>query len=156
VKAFEAGKLRKAQVPTAIRAQALLKALQNVGIVALVDEAAGYQAVRSKDDLHLILEAYISKELLPWTERFPESFYKEMFRLRKWPFSSLQYDKKGPQGPGYAGKLTNELICDQLPPMSAKSRATKSENGKLGADDFIITACLAARSLIHIWRNRSP
>lgn len=116
VKAFEAGKLRPDQHPTAIRAQALLKALQNVGITALIDEATGYQKDRPKDELRLILEAYISKELLPWTERFPEEFYKEMFRLRQWPFSSIEYDKKGPQGPRYAGKLTTELIYSHLPP----------------------------------------
>lgn len=77
----------------------MLKALANVGITALVDEATGYQKDRPKDELRLILEAYISKELLPWTERFPEEFYKEMFRLRQWPFSSVEYPKKGPQGP---------------------------------------------------------
>jgi len=116
VKAYEAGALRPNQYPTAIRAQTLLRALQNIGIIALVDEATGYEKVRSKDELRLILEAYISKELLPWTERFPEEFYKEMFRLRKWRFSSIEYDQRGPQGPRYAGKLTNELVYNQLPP----------------------------------------
>lgn len=116
VKADEAGVLRDNQKPTAERARILLRGLQKIGITALIDEATGYQAVRPKDELRLILQAYISKELLPWTERFPEEFYKEMFRLRKWPFSSLDYDKKGPQGPRYAAKLTTELVYDQLPP----------------------------------------
>ena len=116
VKAYEADALRPNQIPTALKARALLRGLQNVGIIALVDEATGYQVQRPKDELRLILEAYISKELLPWTERFPEDFYKEMFRLRSWPFSSLDYDQKGPQGPRYAGKLTNELVYNQLPP----------------------------------------
>lgn len=116
VRAFQAGKLRPNQLSTAERAQILLRGLQNVGITALIDEATGYQRDRPRDELRLILEAYISKALLPWTERFPEDFYAEMFRLRKWKFSSLDYDKKGPQGPRYAGKLTNELIYDQLPP----------------------------------------
>lgn len=116
IKAYEAGALRPNQYPTAIRAKALYEGLANVGITALIDAATGYERERPKDELRLILEAYISKELLPWTERFPEEFYKEMFRLKKWPFSSVDYPRKGPQGPRYAGKLTNELIYDQLPP----------------------------------------
>jgi hypothetical protein len=108
--------LHPSQIAFAEQAAILVRGLAGVGIVALVDEATGYQDIRPKDELRLILEAYISKELLPWTERFPEEFYREMFRLRNWPFSSLQYPKKGPQGPRYAGKLTNELIYDQLPP----------------------------------------
>jgi P63C domain len=116
VRAHQAKALRPNQIPTAIRAQILLRGLQKVGITALVDEATGYQKDRPKDELRLILEAYIAKELLPWTERFPEDFYKEMFRLREWPFNTLDYDQKGPQGPRYAGKLTNELIYNHLPP----------------------------------------
>ncbi len=108
--------LYPSQRAIAEQAAILLRGLAGVAIIALVDEATGYQSVRPHDELRLILEAYISKELLPWTERFPENFYKEMFRLRRWPFSSLEYDKKGPQGPRYAGKLTNELIYDHLPP----------------------------------------
>ncbi|MCW5685626.1 MAG: P63C domain-containing protein [Pseudolabrys sp.] len=133
VKANEAGVLRPNQVPTAIRAGILLRGLQKIGITALVDEATGYQDVRPKDELRLILQAYISKELLPWTERFPEEFYKEMFRLRDWPFSSLQYDKKGPQGPRYAAKLTTELVYNQLPPgvrQELERLNPKSENGR--------------------------
>ncbi len=116
VRAHQAGALRPNQVPIAIRADILLRGLQRVGITALVDEATGYQRDRPKDELRLILEAYISKELLPWTERFPEDFYQEMFRLRNWPFSPLEYDQKGPQGPRYAAKLTTALVYDQLPP----------------------------------------
>ena len=59
-----------------------------VGIVALVDEATGFQEVRKRDALHKILEAYIAPELMPWTRRFPPSFYKEMFRLHGWPLPS--------------------------------------------------------------------
>ena len=36
-----------------------------VGIIALVDEATGYQRDRAKDALASILEAFIAKELQP-------------------------------------------------------------------------------------------
>ncbi len=89
-----------------------MRGLAHVGVVALVDEATGYQVDRDKAELHAILAAYISKELMPWTSRFPLDFYKEMFRLRNWPFSHISKVK----GPRYAGKLTNELVYKKLPP----------------------------------------
>jgi len=57
-----------------------------VGVIALVDEATGYQQDRARDELNRILEAYISKELLPWTRRFPDDFFKHTFRLHGWEY----------------------------------------------------------------------
>ena len=89
----------------------LVRGFATVGIVALVDEATGYQEERDRDALHKILQAYISPELLPWAKRFPDEFYQEMFRLRGWQFSPLNPSK----GPRVAGKLTNEIIYKKLP-----------------------------------------
>ena len=108
-------KLTGQQIKIAEQCQMLLNALQSVAIDALIDEATGYQYVRPKDELRKLLELYVSKELLPWAERFPEEFYQEMFRLRGWQFDGGDYKRKGPQGPRYAGKLTNQLVYDRLP-----------------------------------------
>lgn len=43
-------------------------------------------------------------------------FFKEMFRLWGWPFDPIEYKKRGPRGPRYAGKLVRQLIYEQLPP----------------------------------------
>ncbi|MGH7073269.1 MAG: P63C domain-containing protein [Stellaceae bacterium] len=129
VNANTAGALRYNQSATAVRAAALLRGLQHVAIAALIDEATGYQADRPKDELRRILEAYISKELLPWTERFPEEFYREMFRLRGWHFSSAAYDQQGPRGPRYAGKLTKELVYKHLPPGVLEALEKLNPNG---------------------------
>jgi hypothetical protein len=85
--------------------------LARVGIVALVDEATGYQIVRKRDALAKILEAYISKELLPWAQRFPLEFYEEIYRLHKWE----DLDPASRSKPGYVGKLTNALVYERLP-----------------------------------------
>lgn len=37
-------------------------------------------------ELQLILEKYVSQELLPWAKRFPDEFYKQMFRLKGWEY----------------------------------------------------------------------
>ena len=44
----------------------LTRALANVGIIALVDEVTGYQEQRRKDELHEILQKYISASINDW------------------------------------------------------------------------------------------
>lgn len=110
LKAREAGVIQKQQERIAQRCEVLVRGLARVGIVALVDEATGYQEIRTRDALSKILEAYISKELLPWTERFPLQFYEEMYRLHNWTL-----DPAGRGKPGYVGKLTNALVYERLP-----------------------------------------
>ena len=61
-----------------------------VGIIALVDEATGYQDVRARDALAKILEEYIAKELRKWVRTFPPDFYKEMFGAHKQPAAALR------------------------------------------------------------------
>jgi hypothetical protein len=111
LKARDAGALQKSQEPIAHRADVLIRGLARVGITALVDEATGYEKIKDRDELHRILEAYIAKELLPWTKRFPDEFYEQLFRLRGWQYRPLTVKR-----PKYVGKLTNELVYEQLPP----------------------------------------
>lgn len=110
LKARDAGVLQPSQEPIARRAEALTRALSRVGVIALVDEATGYQAVRDRDELNKILAAYIHDELLPWSKRFPDEFYQELFRLRGW-----RYNPPSLKRPQLVGKLTNELVYKKLP-----------------------------------------
>lgn len=119
-------KLLPSQKHIAEQCTLLLRALTNVAIDALVDEATGWQYRRDRNELQRILAAYISSELLPWTERFPKEFYQEMFRLWGWPWPPADYERSGPKGPRYAGKLTNKLIYDQLPVGVAEELRQKS------------------------------
>lgn len=104
------GVLQKQQEHIAQRCEILVRGLARVGIVALVDEVTGYQELRARNALNSILEAYISKELLPWTQRFPLQFYEEMYRLLGWSLDPADRAK-----PGYVGKLTNALVYERLP-----------------------------------------
>lgn len=96
---------------TAREADLLTRALATVGIVALVDEATGYQAVRERDALAAILEAFVARELQPWLKTFPNDFYKELFRLR-----NLPYQIGSVRRPQYFGNLTNEIVYRRLAP----------------------------------------
>jgi len=92
----------------------LMRGLAHVGIVALVDEATGYQEDRAKNALAKILEAFIAKELRKWVSTFPTDYYKELFRLRGWRFPDLPADQR--KRPVLVGKLTNDVVYDRLAP----------------------------------------
>jgi hypothetical protein len=97
----------------------------------IVDEATGWQYIRERDELQKLLAAYVSEELLPWTAAFPDEYYKEMFRLWKWQWPPKNYIKGAPKGPRYAGKITNKVIYDRLPPGVAdelKAKAPRDDN----------------------------
>ncbi len=86
--ALEAKKVLKSQMHIAERAKILHRGLSRVGIAGLVDEATGYQEVRDRMALRAILDTYVSKELAAWEKRFPDDFYREMYRLRGWEWKS--------------------------------------------------------------------
>lgn len=109
--AREEKKLVTQQLPLARASEVLLMSLANVGITALVDEATGYQYDRESDELQKILKKYISEELLPWQKKFPDIFYRELFRLNGWDFTVNGIKKR----PGVIGTWTKKLIYEELP-----------------------------------------
>jgi hypothetical protein len=109
--AHDAKALQPTQEHIARKAEILMRGLARVGITALVYEATGYEKIKDRDDLERILEAYIARELLPWTKRFPNDFYEQLFRLRGWQYRPISVKR-----PKYVGKLTNELVYEKLPP----------------------------------------
>src|SRR5437667_1744656 len=84
--ADKSGALKASQKHLADVAELLIRGFARVGVIALVDEATGYQQERARDELNRILEAYISKELLPWTKTFTDEFFKHVYRLHGWKY----------------------------------------------------------------------
>ncbi len=79
-------------------------------MVALVDEATGYQQVRAHNELQQILSAYILPEHRPWLKAvLPIEFTKEVYRVYGWSYST---DNRGPR---YASKLIRKLIYEPMP-----------------------------------------
>jgi hypothetical protein len=123
------GLLQPQQDHIAKTCEVLVRAFAKVGIIALVDEATGYQDVRTRDALARILEAFIAKELRKWVKTFPAEFYKEMFRLRGWSFSEISAAR-----PQVVGHLTNNLVYQRLAPgvLDELRRLTpRDEKGRL-------------------------
>ncbi len=128
LKARDAGVLPKNQEHVAKQAEILVRGLAHVGIIALVDEATGYQELRAKDALAKILEEFIAKEIQPWVSTFPADFYRELFRLR-----GLDYPNGSIKRPQYFGVLTNNMVYERLAPgvLDELRRVTpRSESGR--------------------------
>ena len=83
------GKLHPQQAHIAEQAEILVRGLARVGIIALVDEATGYQEVRDRKSLEEILNRYISEELRKWTPTFPDDYFSQVFRLKSWKMPSF-------------------------------------------------------------------
>lgn len=111
LRARDAGKLQGQQRDKAMQAEILMRGLAHIGIVALVDEATGYQEVRDKLALQAILDKFLAKELAAWAKRFPDEFYQQMFRLKGWPF-----DPGSVARPGVVGKYTVDVVYERLAP----------------------------------------
>lgn len=145
LEARKAGALRPQQAHIAIQCEILVRALARVGIIALVDEATGYQRDRAKDALAKILEAYVAKELQPWVRTFDANFYEQMFRLR-----GLPYPPENPNfRPQYFGKLTNDIVYRRLAPgvlEALKQESSKAE--KKGRLHQHLTAGYGRQSLL--------
>lgn len=128
IDADDANKLKSNQKHIAEQSKKLIRAFATVGIIALVDEATGYQYERENDELQKILQKYISQELLPWQKTFPDIFYKELFRLNGWEFTVKGIKKR----PGVIGTWTNKLVYEELPKGvldELQSNVPKSESG---------------------------
>lgn len=99
------------ELDVAEQCEILVRGFARVGIIALVDEATGYEKDRAKDALAKILEVFIAKELQPWVKTFDSDYYQELFRLR-----GLKYPTDTVQRPLYFGILTNDIVYKRLAP----------------------------------------
>ena len=126
--ARKADKLLPQQLKLAEQCEILVRGFARVGIIALVDEATGYQKDREKDALAKILEAFVAKELQPYLRTFPAEYYENLFRIYELPFPP---ENKRPQWrPAFFGRITNNVIYERLAPEllpELKKSASKME-----------------------------
>lgn len=126
LRARDAKGLSDGQQHLATQADIIIRSLAKTGVIALIDEATGYQYEREKDELQKVLSAYISEDFLKWQRRFPRKFYQELFRLCGW-----EYDPMTLKRPQYLGKLTNKYVYELLPQgVLSKLRELNPKNQK--------------------------
>jgi hypothetical protein len=108
-------------------ADLIIRGLAEVGIIALVDEATGYQDVRARRALQELLDQFLRKELAAWAKRFPDEFYREIFRLRGWHWQGRHINP-----PQVVAHYTTDFIYDRLAPgitEELQRRMPKTESG---------------------------
>jgi len=127
ISAREKSALNESQSKIADRAYILMKAFAKVGIVALIDEATGYQEVRDRLALQEILDAYLLPYAAAWARRFPEEFYRQIFRLNGW-----NYDPKSFRRPQIIGNMTNDIVYSRLAPGILEELKTKNPKDDKG------------------------
>ena len=93
------------------RCEILMRGFAKVGIIALVDEATGYQEVRDRIALQKILDKYLLAEYAKWAKRFPDEFYELMFKFKGWQWKGMSVNR-----PSVVGRYTNDLVYERLAP----------------------------------------
>lgn len=127
VSGMSAGTLKtERQQQIAIKSAMFLSACAGVGLIALIDEATGYQYERAQDALQVKMKLFLEDEMRKWEKTFPDKLWEEFGRLTNW---------KGPlrSRPKYWGKLVMELVYGYLDPdVSAwlKKNAPKPTGGQ--------------------------
>jgi len=120
--------LTKYQQPLAVASEILVRSFAKIGIIALIDEATGYQEIRDRIALQKILDKYLTDAWAKWTKTFPEDYYKELFRLKNIPYPPVQSSTKKPS---YVGHWTNDIIYSRLAP--GVLEALKEKNPRLSS-----------------------
>jgi hypothetical protein len=108
-----ANALHPRQVRLAKMAESVVRACAKVGIIALVDEATGYQKVRKQRDLQLKLQAFIADDMQEWARMFPDDFWFELARLE-----GIRYSPRN--RPLRWGKYVMAFVYDAIDPEVGK------------------------------------
>jgi P63C domain len=127
LRAREEGELQAQQLGKAQKAEILMRALADTGIVALVDEVTGYEKVRPQNALQKYLELIIRKELAAWTKKFPDEFYENIYKLKNWVWPGTSKNRYS-----VVGHYTNDLVFERIAPglvRELQSKTPKDERG---------------------------
>ncbi|WP_425404009.1 P63C domain-containing protein [Hwanghaeella sp.] len=127
LKAREAGALQGQQLDKAMKAEILTRALAETGIVALVDEATGYQQVRPQNALQSYLELVIRRELAVWAKKFPDEFYENIYKLKGWQWPGMSKNRFS-----VCASYTTNLIYDRLGPGITEELMKKTPKNEKG------------------------
>ena len=106
----------------------IIRALAKVGIIALVDEATGYQKDknRAKNELQKFLNQFLTDEASKWVKTFNDSFFEMIYKMRGWDWN---YTHKRP---AVVGQWINDIVYRRLAPgifEELKVRNPKNEKG---------------------------
>lgn len=127
LRAREEGRLQRQQLGKAQKAELLLRALAETGIVALIDEATGYERVRPQNALQEYLKLVIREQLAAWVQKFPEEFFVNIYRLKGWVWPGMKKNRYS-----VVGHYINDLVYKRLGPGVLEELVRKSPKNEHG------------------------
>lgn len=113
--------LKSNQKKLAVAAGIIIRACAKIGIIALIDEATGYQEVRAKNALQLKLQAFIADEMQDWARAFPTEFWTELARLE-----GIRYSPRS--RPLRWGRYIMMFVYDAIDPEIGQELRKKNPN----------------------------
>jgi hypothetical protein len=128
LKAREAGALQKQQQAKAQAAEILMRALAETGIVALIDEATGYEQIRPQNALQAFIEKVLRKELAAWAKKFPDEFYENIYKLKGWTWPGMSKNRYS-----VVAHYTRDLVYERLSSDLLKELEERSPKDEKGA-----------------------
>lgn len=127
LRAREEGQLQRQQLGKAQKAELLLRALAETGIVALIDEATGYERVRPQNALQEYLKLVVREQLAAWVQKFPEEFFVNIYRLKGWVWPGMKKNRYS-----VVGHYINDLVYKRLGPGVLNELMRKSPKNEHG------------------------
>lgn len=109
-------------------ADILIRSFARLGIIALVDEATGYQEIRPREALQVYLATIIRKELAAWAKKFPDEFYENIYKLKGWPWPGMKKNRFS-----VVAYYTRDLVYERIAPdllQELEGKSPKDESGK--------------------------
>lgn len=126
LKARREGILNYQQTHLAEKAEILLDSFAKVGIIALIDEATGFQRDRRTDALRYLLLQYIEEGMQKWIKTFPDSFFAELDRLYN---NETTISRKRPL---YYGTFINQHVYEPIENGYVKKELDKKNISDVG------------------------
>jgi hypothetical protein len=105
----------------------VIRSFAKVGIIAVIDEVTGYQAVRPQQALQAYLEKIIRKELAAWAKKFPDEFYENIYKLKGWPWPGMSKNRYS-----VVAQYTTNLVYERIAPGLLEELLRKSPPNEKG------------------------
>ena len=101
------------QVIIAEQCELLMRAFARVGIIALVDEATGFDKVKEdvKDKLQTFLDQFLMKEAAKWVKTFPDEFFMDIYKMKHWDWQCSR------KMPGVMGNWIRDIVYERIAPI---------------------------------------
>ena len=110
----------------AAQCEVIMRAFARVGIIALVDEATGFDKIKEevKDKLQTFLNQFLMKEAAKWVKTFPDQFFMDIYKMRRWDW------RESRKMPGVMGNWIRDIVYERIAPVMPEIDKLNPKNVK--------------------------